>query len=210
MSETMNCEEVLDALPELALGVLPGAERKAAIDHLQECRRCEAESRLFLTTADHLFELLPAADPPPAFEARVLARRPAHPPVRRIGQPVRLLAAAAVVVVLLGVGSVIGAVASHSSPPVVRQAALESPYGRMGEVVLASGGQPALLVSMREREWSGWVRCVVSFSGGRAETVGRFDVGGGSDVWSVALPRRDVASVRLVAGGGTTLARARF
>ena len=36
----MDCTQLADAAPELALGILPGDERAAALAHLDECPGC--------------------------------------------------------------------------------------------------------------------------------------------------------------------------
>lgn len=213
MNEQMTCDEVSEALPELALSVLPADEDEAVIDHLRACRRCGDEARLLVDTAEALFSLLPREDPPPGFERRLLARRGRtaglSPPQRR--KPVRLLAAAAGTLALLGAGSAIGVLAARTPRGASHAAALDSAYGRaVGEVLFTTGRRPALLVTVSAGDWTGWVRCVVSFGDGRSDTVGRFDLRSGPEVWAAALPRRDVTAVRLLEGDGATLARARF
>ncbi len=77
----MTCAELRDVAAELALGVLTGRERAAAIAHLETCKACRAEVRELMATGERLLELLPPAEPPAGFETRVLGRlgMPASP-----------------------------------------------------------------------------------------------------------------------------------
>ena len=83
----MSCREFSDVAAELALGVLTGRERAAAIAHLDQCDACRENVRQLTMTGEGLLELLPAAEPPAGFESRVLERigvaTPAPSPARR-------------------------------------------------------------------------------------------------------------------------------
>ena len=83
----MSCREFSDVAAELALGVLTGRERAAAIAHLDQCDACRENVRQLTMTGEGLLELLPAAEPPAGFESRVLERigvaAPAPSPARR-------------------------------------------------------------------------------------------------------------------------------
>jgi hypothetical protein len=70
----MNCAELADVAAELALGVLTGRERAAALAHLDTCDACREEVRQLMATGEQLLELLPPAEPPAGFETRVLDR----------------------------------------------------------------------------------------------------------------------------------------
>ncbi len=70
----MTCAELADVAAELALGVLTGRERAAAIAHLDGCEACREHVRQLMATGEQLRELLPPAEPPAGFETRVLAR----------------------------------------------------------------------------------------------------------------------------------------
>jgi hypothetical protein len=94
----MNCREFSDASAELALGVLTGRERAAALAHLDRCDACREHVRQLTMTGEGLLELLPTAEPPAGFESRVLERiglampapAPAPAPVRRASRIGRL------------------------------------------------------------------------------------------------------------------------
>jgi hypothetical protein len=70
----MGCEEFADVAAELALGVLTGRERAEALAHLDGCDACRATVRQLTLTGEELLGLLPASEPPPGFETRVMAR----------------------------------------------------------------------------------------------------------------------------------------
>ena len=69
----MTCVELADVAAELALGALTGRARAEAVAHLEACETCRELIRRLLTTADELPGLLPARDPPPEFEAAMMA-----------------------------------------------------------------------------------------------------------------------------------------
>jgi hypothetical protein len=70
----MTCAELADVAAELALGVLTGRERAAAIAHLDKCDECREYVRQLMATGEQLLDLLPTAEPPAGFETRVLER----------------------------------------------------------------------------------------------------------------------------------------
>jgi hypothetical protein len=83
--DDMTCGELADVAAELALGVLTGRERAAALAHLETCEACQEDVRQLMATGGQLLELLPPVEPPAGFETRVLDRlglpAPAQGPV---------------------------------------------------------------------------------------------------------------------------------
>ena len=79
----LSCAEVRELAPELALGILSGAERAEVLLHVNGCSRCQAYVAELTEAADVIPQLAPEAEPPPGFEARVLHRfgepRAPHP-----------------------------------------------------------------------------------------------------------------------------------
>jgi hypothetical protein len=73
-SSDVTCAELADVAAELALGVLTGRERAAALAHLDTCDACREDVRQLMATGGQLLELLPPVEPPAGFETRVLAR----------------------------------------------------------------------------------------------------------------------------------------
>lgn len=98
----VTCSQVQEAAPELALGVLGGAERAEVVYHVDHCARCQAVVAQFAEVADALPLLAPEAEPPAGFEARTLARLGA--PRRRSRR--RLVVAAAIAAALAAILSI--------------------------------------------------------------------------------------------------------
>ena len=72
--DDMSCDEFARVAAELALGVLTGRERAAALAHLDGCESCREQVRELTMAQDELLALLPSAEPPAGFESRVLER----------------------------------------------------------------------------------------------------------------------------------------
>jgi anti-sigma-K factor RskA len=72
--DDMSCDEFAEVAAELALGVLTGRERAAALAHLDGCESCREQVRELSMAGDELLALLPSAQPPAGFESRVLER----------------------------------------------------------------------------------------------------------------------------------------
>jgi Putative zinc-finger len=129
----LGCDEVRVLAPDVALGLLTGEERAAALAHLQGCESCRAEVAALAVTADEVLLAAPEATPPAGFAAGVLARLvpapgtesvsgdglppvpapvPVRSPLARIARRRRVslaaMAAAAVTVVVAGILAVIG------------------------------------------------------------------------------------------------------
>jgi anti-sigma factor RsiW len=121
---TIECAEVRDLAPEMALGSLDGAVRADVLVHIAHCPACRTEVRELADVVDGLAALGPVVEPPPALAERVLAAirtesataAPAAAPIRRRRWRTVQLAAAAVVAALLGVAGTLAVVASRHSP----------------------------------------------------------------------------------------------
>jgi hypothetical protein len=71
---TINCDQFQDMAPDLALGLLAGDDRGAALTHLVACGRCRRQLEGLVQVADDLLLLAPAVEPEIGFESRVMAR----------------------------------------------------------------------------------------------------------------------------------------
>jgi hypothetical protein len=127
----INCAQLADAAPELALGVLFGRERADALEHLDGCSSCQQlVSSLSGVTDELLRTLAPSVQPSRGFEARVLAAL--TPPGRTQPQRakrrgvVAALAVAACVALLAGVF-----VVGESTRPALAAAKMRSPAGEV-------------------------------------------------------------------------------
>jgi hypothetical protein len=69
-----DCELLDSVAAELALGSLTGAERSAALAHLDDCQACRQLVEELTAAADALLLIAPEADPPAGFEVRLLDR----------------------------------------------------------------------------------------------------------------------------------------
>lgn len=209
-----DCDEARELLPELVLGVLGGDERAAVLAHVETCRSCQGESEALVTAAGALLELVPAADPPPGFESRLLARRRRRAGGMTPGRRLRVrLAAVAAGVVLLGAGIGIGAVAAGGGHPAEAAVSvpLVSPAGHVGEVIAAAGRKGFLAMSVDLDGRSGWVRCVAVERGGRHVALGSFLLSNGYGSWSSPLrAAATVTKAELLAPSGRILATATF
>ncbi len=71
---SLDCGEFHEQAPELALGLLAGDERGAALEHLEQCAHCRAHLDGLVQVADNLLLLAPPVEPDIGFESRVTAR----------------------------------------------------------------------------------------------------------------------------------------
>jgi hypothetical protein len=105
--KAMDCGQVVELAPELALDIVCGVERAAALAHLDSCGSCQHVVSSLTGVTDQLLQFLtPSVEPPPGFERQVLA--PLVPAATAAAQPRRrrppawigALAAAACIVAL--------------------------------------------------------------------------------------------------------------
>lgn len=241
MSEgrAMDCGEFSEVAAELALGVLTGRERGDALAHLEYCGTCRDRVRQLVMTGEELVGLLPAVEPPPGFETRVMARigidpgpRPArrsraglrwpraslHWPRARFDQPRRMLAAAAVTLAVLAAGfggwGLRAATSAAPAPSPLTSAALVSAGHRtVGEVFYHAGSRPWMYMSVDVPSGDGiTVTCQLEGPAGRYTTVGSFSLAGGYGAWGgpTTWAYPQVTGARLLGPGGKILATARF
>lgn len=71
---TFGCDEFRELAPDLALGLLAGDERAAAINHVVGCASCRRHLNALVQVADELLLLAPSVEPDIGFESRVMAR----------------------------------------------------------------------------------------------------------------------------------------
>ncbi len=173
----MNCAEARELAPELALGILGGAERAEVILHVNGCARCQAYVAEFNEVADALPLLAPEAEPSAGFENRVIAAldAPKRSSRRRWIGAIAVAAAVAAIVSITLVRVVESGDGASTAPP---SAASEPVVATM---VGGSSGQPA-----------GWV----SVADGRAVTVAvDYGIPAGTYNIQVQPSRGDVATL---------------
>jgi hypothetical protein len=223
---TMDCSEATTLLDELALDVLPGDRRTALLAHLEECSACRDLLDDLSETADALLLAAPVAAPPSGFQDRVLEeiqmsvkgaprlRTGGRPPARSTA-PLRLLAAAAAVVVLLGVGGLAGAHFGRSSRAghELRTVQLISATGaEIGDVSTYGDAPTWFFMRLDGPLPNGVYQCVVDVDDGRTVPIGKLWASNGHGGWGehVALDLRHVKAARMLDAKGTTVATARF
>ena len=77
---TIECADVHELAPEMALGSLDGAVRADVLAHMAHCPTCRAEVRDLSDVVDGLSTLAPSVEPPPGLPERVLAAIRAETP----------------------------------------------------------------------------------------------------------------------------------
>ncbi len=217
-----ECEAFRDDLASLAIGALDGLDRARVLAHLEDCPQCTVEVEELSATADVLTTLIADADPPPGFADRTMDliradRADRVVPLKPTGQPhFRRVAAVAAVVVLLAVGTVVGAeVASsgrHNPAAAVQTTPLHSTVGTKGTVLLVSSEQQGWLVmTLHDAPNSGEVTCSITLADGSKKELGEFDLTDGYGSWSVDLPvaASKVRTVSVVDESGAMVASAR-
>jgi hypothetical protein len=93
----LGCADVREKAPELALDVLSGPERAAALEHVSECAACRSLLAEFTEAVDVVPFLAAEAEPPVGFRDRVVQQMTSPP--RRSRRRLPAVAAAAAVTV---------------------------------------------------------------------------------------------------------------
>jgi hypothetical protein len=229
----MSCAELRDAASELALEILDGEERAAALAHLSRCASCRHEVALLTEAVEDLLTYAPEVEPPAGFDQHVVNRVVAlaaregadaasntsrrHRALRTSPVP-RVLAAAAVIVLIAAVGlfglSRLGS--GHASP---QFAEMRLATGQSVGDVTVSHDRGAIVLNIPD--WVGMVRSyggtvdgpywvAVHWEDG-TQALDRLPVAD-SPPWtiSVGTERQDVLSVAVVDDQGTVWCTARF
>ncbi len=229
----MGCDEFGGVADELALGILTGRERARALAHLDHCDSCRDHVGRLTSTAEQLLALLPASEPPPGFETRVMERiglavpapepaagsRPGHRRPR--GRPGvmstrRMLAAAAVVTAIvaggLGGWSLHGASTQVAGAPLSHAAFVSASHQTTGKIFVYDGHPGWVYMSVNTGSATGNVICQVVGRDGRVTTVGAFWMDNGYGSWGSAVPAGTgpLSGARLLDADGTVLATATF
>ncbi|HEX7094830.1 MAG TPA: zf-HC2 domain-containing protein [Acidimicrobiales bacterium] len=216
---TMDCTALAYVAPELALGILPGDERAAAIAHLDGCRSCRELVASLTGVVDAALECGPTEPPPPGFEQRVLSRlgvTPARRARRRARPRIARVAMSAAAVLIVVVATIVVGLRDGD-----RDAALAAPMRTghddvVGEAVVHDGDEPVLHVSVPE--WSAQVAQYGTGSDSYSIIVDHIDgpdeifpiESTGATEWNVVVARRDIDSVAIVDGQGRVWCRAEF
>lgn len=222
-SSGSSCDDAAELAPELALGILGGAQRAQVLSHLEVCPRCRTLVEEMAVVSDSLLELGPEVEPPAGFETRLLAQRQAPRPTGRsrrrwsivAGSLLAVAAAVAAVLGLVGTGSP-GFQVQH--PGVVTalggRSIVVAPLrhrGRETGQLFAYAGHPSwLFMTVETHGPAGLVTCEMDLRDGRKVEVGQFSVGAGYRSWgsTITVDPSKIAGVRLLSSGGGVLASA--
>jgi hypothetical protein len=206
----VNCAEARDLAPELALGILGGAERAEVLLHVNDCARCQVAVAEFTEVADALPLLAPEAEPSAGFEERVLAAldAPKRSNRRRWISAVAVAAAAAAIVSI----TLVRVIESGDDGTTVAQPATNPVVATM---VGGRSGQPAGWVSVSDHRAvtvavdygipAGIYRIRVQHDQGSAITLGEISVdGAGRGFWAgnSNTPIGPNSTITLVADSG--------
>jgi hypothetical protein len=134
----ISCADVEAVAPDLALGLLSGPERAAALAHLDACQNCRGVVEKLSVTVDLVSSMAPPAEPAAGFEARVLERIDVQ--ARRARRPRIALVAAAIVAGALIVGGALWLRPDNSPPHQIASYTMQTPTGRVvGEAYMRDG-----------------------------------------------------------------------
>src|SRR5262245_30477651 len=131
-----ECAQVREQGAELALGILPAEERAVALCHLDECRECREYVHELTLVGEELLTLLPAVEPPPGFENKVLDRLVVPPRRARKGRLLVAAVAATIWVAAWMAGALVGwPVGSHDDAASSPDTVIEADFTSTGEQV---------------------------------------------------------------------------
>jgi Putative zinc-finger len=209
----LTCAQVRELAPELALGVLGGAERAEVVAHVNGCARCQAYVLELTEAADALPLLAPEAEPPLGFETRVMSRIQAGPRrLRRRWVASVAAVAAAVAIVSITTVRVIESGDTSTLPTTTHAVAAPVAVAMVG----ASGGAAgwayvadhrAVAVSVSYGVESGRYAVRVTTPSGAKETLGTLSVDSGHGSWTgrSAHAITKGSTIALVDDGGTEM-----
>lgn len=218
MNSEMDCEQVRELAPELAIGIADGQEREAALRHAATCPDCRQLISELSGVVDDMLLLAPSHEPPPGFAARTLARICPPPAARRrpwgtrpTSRPVpagrrwlpRLAVAASIAAALaVGAGAVYQGTSSDRQLAASYQAVLAQGHGsfftaaplrgptRSVGTVFGYQGRPSWLFATVHLPSASTQRFDIQLitREGRRLPAGSAVLGGTHDTWSTRLP----------------------
>lgn len=220
MSGRLSCDEVRALAPELALGVLAGAERAAVLTHLARCDGCRDLVADLARAADSVLLAARTAEPPPGFESKVLDRLAAEraaPPAspaslgalarpRSRRRSVLVAAVAAVALVLLGAAGSWAAMRTAGTDELLSAAMRNDDGEDVGEVYLFDGDPSWVFLEIDgwSPSWGDAAYAVeVELADGRRVVLEDARLAGGGGAWGsvVDVDVRDVRWVGVVDPG---------
>jgi hypothetical protein len=209
---TLNCAEVRELAPEMALGIVGGPQRADALQHASECGPCRALVGELAEAADALPLLAAEAEPPPGFEERVLSalKAPRRRSRRRVAAGLAIAAAAAAIVSIVGVRIVESTQetgTSRTAATGVRSSEMLGASGiHVGKAFVTDGDPATVFMNVSYGIPSGTYSIEY-----RADSVkkrlGDMNIRDGQGAWAgvARLPNQGSGSIALVDAAGTVV-----
>jgi Putative zinc-finger len=214
---TLTCAELRELAPELALGVLGGAERAEALTHVEGCGACRAVVADLTDTAETLPLIAREAEPPAGFEGRVISAVGGQRRRRRLrwAAVVAATAAAAAIISIVTVRVVDNGrdddVAVSGAASVVWSAPMVDAQGTDVGWTFVSDGRPAAVgISVSYALPSGRYTIESVRGDGKTLELGTLTVSDGSGAWAGTVPTAegDLIVVRLLDEAGSVVCTA--
>lgn len=212
MSEALSCSDVRPLAPDVALDLLSGDERAAALDHLGTCAACRLEVEELASVADSLLVLGPAVPPSPEFEAAVLARMEEESAPAAVAPSRRGWVRPVLVAACLLAGAALLLTAPQPGPGVRRAAFVDADGRPAGTVVLTEGDPDFMTCTLDDPRFTGPYTIELVLDDGTRREVGSFDVDRDGSTWGTSLPVDDdrVRAVEVKSPDGKVRSQARF
>jgi hypothetical protein len=220
---TLTCAEMRELAPELALGVLGGAERADALAHVEHCGPCRAVVSDLTATAEVLPLAAPEAEPPPGFEGRTMRALGASKREARLrwAKVVAFTAAAAAIVSIVMVRVVdrgrddttpVASLPSDATVSDVWSAPMITPTGDdVGRAFVSDGTPAAVGLDVRYYAMPTGDYTIEAHRGdGTTADIGTVAIVDGHGSWAGTAPtkRGDVVAISLLGAGGNEVCRA--
>jgi predicted anti-sigma-YlaC factor YlaD len=212
-----TCADMREVAPELALGVLGGAERAEAFAHVESCGSCRAVVSDLTDAAETLPLIAREAEPPPGFEGRVVAALGGRR--RRIrfrwAAVLAATAAAAAIISIVTVrvvdrGRDDGPAASVAASGVWSAPMIDAQGTDVGWAFVSDGRPAAVGISVSYALPSGTYTIESVRGDGATLDVGTLTVSDGQGAWAGTVPtaKGDLIVVRLLDAGGNVVCTA--
>jgi hypothetical protein len=192
-----ECAVAREVAPDLALGLLDGAERADALEHVHRCPSCQAVVAELSGVADLLAQLAPEAEPPPEFGHRVVAAMRHDRRVRRRWITAIAAVAAAAAMGAVGIVRIVDAnrPAPEAAAPQLRSTPMRGADGlRVGRVVTTAGSPASAAVTVDYAVPDGDYRLVVRWGNNITTDVGSMLVHDGRGSWTGPVATTDGAA----------------
>ena len=210
----IGCAATREAAPEMALGVLDGAERAEVVLHLASCPSCQRFVSELAGVADGLSRLAPEAEPPAGFAQRVEAEigGPRRRARRRFATIIAVAAAVATIVSVATVQLVdAGRTTTTVAAPTMHSAQMFGANGaRVGHVATSNTNPSSLVVNVDYAVPDGHYALELNEPGASGHRIGAMTIAGGRGDWigtAVLRPGPD-ANLMLVDAAGVAVCHA--